>query len=261
MKVVLFCGGMGMRMREVSSELPKPLIPVCGLPIVGHLMKYYIYQGFDDFILCLGHLGRTFHDYFELHQVAEESRDAMGNRVLEVQLPGDGPARCRITLADTGQTSSVGMRLKNVQSLLQDEPVFQANYADALADLMLREELSRFLASDKLVAFGTVRPRQTFHIIRTNPDGEVQAIDEMATSGVRVNGGFFFMRREFLTYIHEGEDLLYEPMERLIAEKKVTTYEHNGFWACMDTLKDKLEFDERCARDEMPWQLWRNEQP
>lgn len=245
-----------MRMREVSSELPKPLIPVCKLPIVVHLMKYYMHQGHTDFIFCLGYLGETFHSYFAPYIVEEEPRDEMGNRVLQVSLPGDGPCQCRVTFADTGLSSPVGMRLKKVRSLLEQETVFLANYADALADLNMEDELAKFLTKDKTVQFVTVRPRQTFHVVRSNAAGEVEGVDEMATSGVRVNGGFFFMRPRIFDYINEGEDLLYQPLTRLIGEKQAATYEHDGFWACMDTLKDKLEFDERCARNDMPWQMW-----
>jgi len=238
MKVVLFCGGLGTRLREYSDTIPKPLVPIGDRPIIWHLMKYYAHYGHTEFILCLGHLGDVIKEYFSNGEVAT----------------GES---WRITFLDTGLTACVGQRLKAAESHVGNDEVFLANYTDALSDLHLPAYLEYFTSQDKIAAFACVRPHHTFHVVDLDDAGLVRDVRHVGSSGLRINGGFFAFKRAVFEHIRDGEDLVEEPFQRLIAQGQLSAYRHDGFWHCMDTFKDKQAFDEMSARDERPWEVWR----
>jgi glucose-1-phosphate cytidylyltransferase len=238
MKVVLFCGGLGTRLKAYSDTIPKPMVNIDRRPIIWHLMKYYAHYGHTEFILCLGYRGDVIREYFSNggHEPAEN---------------------WRITLVDTGPTASVGQRLKAVERHVGDDEVFLANYTDALSDLPLPAYLDYFASQDKIAAFACVRPHHTFHVVELDDAGLVRDVVHVGSSGLRINGGFFAFKRAVFEHIREGEDLVEEPFRRLIAQGQLAAYRHDGFWHCMDTFKDKQAFDEMTARDERPWEVWR----
>ncbi len=236
MKVVLFCGGLGLRIRQLSGALPKPLIAVGDRPILWHVMRYYAHHGHRDFILCLGYGGDQIRDYFR-------TRPA--------------PRDWRITLADTGLASSIGERLSTVRPHVGDDEVFLANYADGLTDLHLPDLLDRFAASGKVGAFLCARPRLSYHFVRTAADGTVVELQDPDRVELWVNGGYFAFRRQIFDYIHGGEDLVGEPFQRLIREARILGYRHRGFWRNMDTFKDKQALDDLYASGKAPWAVWR----
>lgn len=252
MKVVLFCGGLGMRLREASESLPKPMVPVAYRPLLWHVMKYYASFGHRDFVLCLGYKADVVKDYF-LHYDEAISNDFVLSGRGQVELLGSDIHDWRITFVDTGTDANIGTRLARVAPYLRDEEIFLANYADGLSDFPLPDLIERFRASGAVASFLSVPPRSRFHMVRAVDAGAVESIEELGDSGVRINGGFFAMRPTIFDYLNEGEELVEEPFQRLIAERRLLTLPYDGFWMPIDTLKDKLELDAMAEVGELPW--------
>jgi glucose-1-phosphate cytidylyltransferase len=256
MKVVLFCGGMGMRMREYSEAVPKPMVPIGYRPILWHVMKYYAHYGHKNFILCLGYKADVIKNYFRNYDECVSNDFVLSGGGKKLELLNSDIDDWRITFVDTGLTANIGQRLRAVEKHLQDEEVFLANYSDGLSDLNLDVLMDRFLKSKRLACFVSVKPRASFHMISADGEGIVKAIEHVAKSGARINGGFFIFRREIFRYMKEGEELVEQPFRRLISEGALLSYAHNGFWACMDTFKELQELDDLYSRGNPPWAVW-----
>jgi glucose-1-phosphate cytidylyltransferase len=257
MKVVLFCGGLGTRLREHSETIPKPLVTVGYRPIIWHLMRYYAHFGHKDFVLCLGYRGEMIREYFLNYRdcMSSDFTLSLGDGKAT---PLDGDVRdWRITFVDTGMHANLGQRLMRVRHLLADEPVFLANYSDGLADLDLGQALSEFELSDAVASFLAVRPAQSFHTVTVDGAGVVQRIESMSRADVWVNGGFFCLRQSIFDAMLEGEELVEQPFQRLLAEGRLRARRHEGFWAAMDTFKDKISLDRLEAQGHCPWMVWR----
>jgi glucose-1-phosphate cytidylyltransferase len=240
MKVVLFCGGLGTRLHGYSDTVPKPMVTIGGgEPILLHLMRYYAHFGHNEFILCLGHRGDVIERY-----IADRARRTASEA-------------WRITLVDTGLGANIGQRLKAVRRYLENDPVFLANYSDGLSNLPLSDYLDHFRRRDTIASFACVRPSQSFHVVSLGDDTRVRDIRPAAESELWINGGFFAFKREIFGYLGEGEDLVVEPFQRLIAGGQLTAYPHLGFWACMDTFKDKRALDDMYASGNAPWEVWK----
>lgn len=257
MKVVLFCGGLGTRLREHSETIPKPLVTVGYRPIIWHLMRYYAHFGHKDFVLCLGYRGDMIREYFLNY------RDCMSNDFVlslpdrQVKSLQQDVEDWRITFVDTGMHSNLGQRLMRVRHLLKDEEMFLANYSDGLSDLDLADSIRQFQGSAAVASFLAVRPAQSFHSVTTDDNGVVRSIESMSRSDVRVNGGFFCLRNSVFDVMNEGEELVEEPFQRLLSQRKLHARRHDGFWAAMDTFKDKITLDRMEARGQCPWMVWR----
>ena len=258
MKVVLFCGGLGTRLREHSETLPKSLVNVGSRPIIWHLMRYYAHFGHKDFILCLGFRGDLIREYFLQYNEAMSNNFTLSNGGRTIELHRRDLDDWRITFMDTGLHSNIGQRLLRVRNLLQDEPIFLANYSDGLSDLPIDRQLAQFKSSNSLASFAAVSNSQSFHAVRASADGLVSHIGPISDQEILINGGFFALRREIFDYIHEGDELVEQPFQRLIVERKLTAFRWDGFWRCMDTFKDKISFDRMEARGDCPWMLWRH---
>jgi len=256
MKVVLFCGGMGMRMREYSEVLPKPMVPIGYRPILWHVMKYYAHYGHNNFILCLGYKADVIKNYFRNYDECVSNDFVLSGGGKNVELLNSDIDDWSITFADTGLKANIGQRLKAVEKHLQNEEVFLANYSDGLCDVNLDELIEIFLKSKSLACFVSVKPRASFHMISIDGEGIVKSIEHIAKSGARINGGFFIFRREIFRYIKEGEELVEQPFHRLISEGQLLSYAHNGFWACMDTFKELQELEDLNSRGNPPWAVW-----
>lgn len=256
MKVVLFCGGLGTRLREHTETVPKPMVNIGYRPILWHLMKYYAHFGHNEFILCLGHMGDQIKQYF-IDYVEWKSNDfelCAANH--EIRLFNRDIADWRIVFADTGINTNIGQRLTAVRQFLGDDEMFLANYSDGLSDLPLDEYLAFFAAGDTVASFLCARPSQSFHSVKLGTNGLVQQIRPAAEADIWINGGFFAFKQRIFDYLREGEDLVDAPFQRLIAERQLLAYRYDGFWACMDTYKDKKSFDEMDQQGVRPWQLW-----
>jgi glucose-1-phosphate cytidylyltransferase len=255
MKVVLFCGGLGTRLRDYSEHLPKPLVEVGSRPILWHLMKYYAHYGHKDFILCLGHGGGAIKDFF-LKYDQTVSSDFVLTEGRKVDLLERDIQDWRITFVDTGLHSNVGERLRAVRDYLETDEMFFANYADALCDLDLDSYLESFKKRDKVASFISVPAPHTFHIVHADSEQHAVQFELVTESAVRINGGFFLFRREVFEYMAPGEELVIEPFQRLMAVKQLLAMPYDGFWRNMDTFRDKMQLDELLLRRRGPWQVW-----
>lgn len=256
MKVVLFCGGMGMRLRDYSDQIPKPLVDVGNRPILWHLMKYYAHYGHKDFILCLGYGASKIKDYFLNYNECASNDFVLSEGGQRIELLSSDIHDWTITFVDTGLSSNVGERLRRVRPHLGDDEVFLANYADGLSDLKLDAYIDSFLRTDNTACFLSVPAPHTFHIVHADDDGHVLKLEHIGRSPVRINAGFFVMRREVFEVMNPGEELVIEPFQRLIDRRKLIAVPYDGFWQNMDTFKDKMQLDEIVAAGDPPWAVW-----
>jgi len=255
-KVVLFCGGLGTRLREHSETIPKPLVNIGHQPMLWYLMKYYAHFGHTDFIICLGYRGDLIKDFF-LNYDPRHSRDFLlsGGKTAYDSTTSD-VADWNIRFVDTGLHSNIGMRLRAVRPFLEGEPMFLANYSDQLSDLPLDDYLTRFERSGATAGFVAVRPSQSYHVATIAEGGNVLGIQAIGQEDFWINGGFLALRQEIFDYLEEGEDLVEEPFQRLIKAGQLYSYKYTGFWRCMDTFKDKIIFDRMWGRRAEPWKVW-----
>ena len=257
MKVVLFCGGMGTRIRDESDSVPKPMVTVGPRPILWHIMRYYAHFGHKDFILCLGYRAEAIKQYFLDYDETVSNDFVLSGGGKQVTLIGRDIDDWRITFVDTGMSANIGQRLRAVAGLVEGEEMFLANYADGVTSLPLPSMIERFEQSGAVASFLAVQPTSSFHVVRNDEDGLVTSIRHVGDSGLRINGGYFVMRPEIFRYMHPGEELVEEPFQRLIAERKLLAHVYDGFWACMDTFKERQALQERYSRGDVPWMLWR----
>lgn len=253
MKVVLFCGGLGTRIREYSESIPKPMIPIGQQPILWHLMKYYSQQGHRDFVLCLGYKANTIKDYFLNWRHSAFSDCVISDAGRKVEIIGDAPSDWRMALVDTGIWRNIGQRLMTVREHVKDEEMFLANYSDGLSNVPVQAMIDRLNETGKTACFLAVRPPLTFHLVEFDDTGRVERLRASQDSEIWINGGFFVFRNKIFDYIKEGEELVNEPFRRLIDEGELIAYRHEGFFRAMDTLKDRQVLEEMVERGEMPW--------
>lgn len=256
MKVVLFCGGLGMRLREYAENVPKPMVKIGRRPILWHLMKYYSHFGFNDFIVCLGYKGDVIKQYFLNYEESVSNDFVLTEGGRNVELLNRDIDEWRITFADTGVTSSIGERLMAVRKYLDGDEVFMANYADGLTDLHLPDQIEHFRRREKTASLLSVKPNMSYHYIEREADDTVGGIRPFDESGLRVNGGFFIFRREIFDYMEPGDDLVEPTFRRLIQDRQLLAYEYDGFWQAVDTAKDKERVDQLHESGERPWALW-----
>jgi glucose-1-phosphate cytidylyltransferase len=256
MKVVLFCGGLGMRIREAGENLPKPMVSIGYRPILWHLMKYYAHYGHKDFVLCLGYRGDVIKNYFLNYSETLSNDFVLSEGGKKLELLKSDIHDWKITFVETGLTSNIGQRLKAVQRIVGTEEEFLANYSDGLSNLPLLEHIEHFRRRDAIASFVSVKPNLSYHVVSTEPSGLVAGIEDIASSPIRINGGFFVFRREIFDLIGEGEELVREPFHRLVAQRRLAAYEYDGFWMSMDTFKDKQQLEEIYTRGNAPWEVW-----
>lgn len=255
MKVVLFCGGAGMRLRGYADDVPKPMVQIGNRPILWHLMKYYAHFGHKDFILCLGYKGNVIKDYF-LHYDESASNDFVWSQGgKNIQYLSRDIDDWKITFVDTGMNSNIGQRLKAVERQLAGEEMFLANYADGLTDVDLDDVVQRFRETDATASLLLVKPTASFDLVTAGADGLVEGVSALTRSEVWVNGGFFVMRKEIFDHLGPGEELVREPFQRLIDRRALLAYRYTGFWQCMDTFKDKQALEE-LNQSAAPWKVW-----
>lgn len=255
MKVVLFCGGLGTRIRDYSESIPKPMIPVGDQPILWHLMNYYSQHGHKDFVLCLGYKANVIKEFFLSYRPQAYADCVVSGFNGNVELLGDTQQDWRVTLIDTGLWRNIGERLASVRRYVEGEEMFLANYSDALCDADLPQMIETFRRSDKTVAFLAVRPSFSLHMVDFDERGSVKALKPTQQADMWMNGGFFIMRPRIFDYIREGEELVEAPFRRLIEDDQLMAFKHEGFWRPMDTLKDKQVLEDMVEQGVMPWRL------
>ncbi len=254
MKVVLFCGGLGTRIRDYGENIPKPMIPVGDQPILWHVMQYYSQYGHRDFVLCLGYKANTIKEFFLNWRQQTYTDCVISESGRKVEYLGDGLPDWRVTLVDTGIWRNIGQRLCAVRDHVKDEEMFLANYSDGLTDAPLPKMIELLERTGKTGCFLAVRPALTFHLVEFGNGGEVQRMRASADADIWINAGYFVFRNRVFDYIREGEELVVEPFERMIAAGELIAYRHDGFFRPMDTLRDKQILEDMVQRGDMPWQ-------
>jgi len=257
MKVVLFCGGFGMRLREFSESIPKPMVNIGYRPILWHVMKYYAHFGHKDFILCLGWKADVIKQYFLNYDECVSNDFVLSSGGDVINLINSDIHDWTITFVDTGTSSNIGQRLKRVEYLLQGEETFLANYTDGLSDLHLPDLIDFHKKQGAMASFLSVRPSQSFHMVSTDSQGRVRRMLPAFDADVWINGGFFVLNREIFQWMQEGEELVDAPFQRLAEVGKLSSLKYPGFWSCMDTYKEKQGLDDCIAQGNTPWEVWK----
>jgi len=256
MKVVLFCGGQGMRMRSGPDSLPKPMMTIGSRPVLWHIMKYYAHFGHTEFVLALGYGASAVKDYFLTYQETHPNDFVLTKGGAEIELLSSDISEWRITFVDTGHDTAIGERLRRVRRYLDDDDVFLANYGDVLTDAPMNQIVDDFLATDAVGSLMAVPPQDSFHVVRYDADGTMRDLEPVADMSMCINGGYFVLRQGIFDYLGEGEDLVMDACVRAARDGRVRVHPHAGFWAPMDTLKERNALEEMNRVGRRPWAVW-----
>jgi len=257
MKVVLFCGGLGMRLKENDESLPKPLVKIGNTAILWHLMKYYAHFGHKDFILCLGYKADLIKQHFLNNNGLILNDFVLTNGGRNVELLDNDMNDWKITFVDTGTHSGIAQRLSAIRRHVEGEERFLANYSDSLTDLHLPDIIDFARKQDTVATLLCVRPNLTYHFVSTDDKGAVTDVTDIKGAKVRINGGYYVFRQEIFDYLKDGEELIPEAFHRLIKADQLSSYRYEGFYGPMDTFKDKQQLEELHARGQAPWEVWK----
>jgi glucose-1-phosphate cytidylyltransferase len=256
MKVVLFCGGLGLRLRDYSDQIPKPMVPIGYRPILWHVMKYFAHFGHNEFILCLGYRSDLVKQYFLNYNECLSNNFVFSNGGKNLEFANRDIDDWRITFADTGMHANIGQRLRAVREYVAEDEMFLANYTDGLTDLHLPSYIDFAKKRDRIATFLSVKPNVSYHLAETDDKGFVTGIEDVKQSRIRINAGFFVLKTDIFKYMQEGDELVVEPFQRLILERQLAAYEYDGFFAAMDTFKDKQQLDNLYDSGLPPWEVW-----
>jgi glucose-1-phosphate cytidylyltransferase len=254
MKVVLFCGGYGMRMRDGVSDVPKPMTPVGPRPLIWHVMRYYAHFGHRDFVLCLGYGAHHIKDFFlSYDETASNDFVLRGN---DVELLGSDIQDWTITFAHTGLASPIGERLRRVRHLVEGEEMFLANYADVLTDAPLDDMVARFRRSDAVGGLLAVPPQSAFHCVNLGEGDQVSSITMLSEMPLWENGGYLMFRPEVFEHLEPDCDLIGDVCGPLAKQGRMMAYRYRGFWMPADTVKERTALEAAYQSGARPWMLW-----
>jgi glucose-1-phosphate cytidylyltransferase len=261
MKVVLFCGGMGLRMRSSDDSAPKPMMPIGHRPVLWHVMRYYAHFGHTDFILCLGYGARAVKDYFLSYHEAHSNDFVLTKGGEHIELLNSDISEWSITFIDTGIDTAIGERLRRVRQYLDDDEIFLANYGDVLTDAPLNDIIDEVAASDVAGSLLAVPPQDSFHVVDINSESRITAFTPAADMHMRINGGYFVLKQDIFEYLHEGEDLVMNACVRAAEDGRMLAIPYDGFWAAMDTLKERSWLEDQYRTGRCPWAIWQERPP
>lgn len=258
MKVVLLAGGFGTRISEESHLKPKPMIEICGKPILWHIMKEYSYYGFNEFVICAGYkqhvIKEWFADYY-LHN-SDITFDFANGGTMEVHNNVAEP--WKVTIIDTGINTMTGGRVKRIQEYVGNEP-FMLTYGDGVSDINIAELVRFHKEKGKIATLTAVHVGQRFGVLDIDRESkEIRAFREKSQAdGSRINAGYMVLQPEIFDYI-DGDNTVFEkePLERVAAKGELVAYKHNGFWQCMDTQREKEQLENMIATGQAPWMVW-----
>jgi glucose-1-phosphate cytidylyltransferase len=257
MKAVILAGGYGTRISEESMTKPKPMIEINGKPILWHIMKEYSYYGFNEFIICAGykqHVIKEFFANYYLHRsdvtfdFTQENSMTIHNNVAEPW---------KVTIIDTGLDTLTGGRIKRVKDYIGNE-TFLLTYGDGVCDVNIRDVVDFHYQNGKLATMTAVQPGGRFGTLEISGDNVIERFAEKRKEdGGWINGGYMVLEPEVIDYI-DGDTTTFErePLERLSREGQLVAYRYNGFWQCMDTMKDKMYLEELLTNGQAPWKVW-----
>ncbi len=260
MKVVVLCGGQGTRIRDVSEDLPKPMIPIGNLPILWHVMKHYARWGHKEFILCLGYKGQVIKNFFLNYEA--HTRDFTlqlgASKIVDYHTEHD-EFDWRVTLAETGEAAMTGARVRKIRKYIGDDEHFMLTYGDGVSNVDIAELLAFHRNHGKILTVTGVRPPSRFGEVTEDSIGQVTEFNEKSqATGGRISGGFFVCRRELFDYLGEGDSLVFEeePMRALVRDGQLMMFRHDDFWQCMDTYRDYQLLNQIHAKGRAPWVSW-----
>lgn len=261
MKIVILCGGYGTRIRDVADNIPKPMIPVGGLPILWHIMKYYAHWGHTDFILCLGYKGETIKDFFLNYKAyTSDYTISLGQSSLNAITYHNQHAESnwKVTLADTGLNTMTGARIKRIEKYLDNEP-FMLTYGDGLSDVNVTELIQFHQKNHRSLTVTGVRPPGRFGELVGDSDGKVIEFNEkpQSTAGL-ISGGFFVCNRDIFNYLPDQDTLVFEkePIQSMVRAEQMSVFPHKGFWQPMDTYRDYIYLNQLVDQNKAPWIKW-----
>ncbi|MCW2316259.1 glucose-1-phosphate cytidylyltransferase [Rhodoblastus acidophilus] len=256
MKVVILAGGLGTRLTEETSVRPKPMVEIGGKPVLWHIMKIYSAHGFNEFVICLGYKGYYIKEFFSnyfLH-MSDVTFDTRANR-MEVHREMAEP--WRVTLIDTGEKTMTGGRIKRIRDYVGNDDMFALTYGDGVGDVNLTEQVKFHRRHGRLATVTAVRPAKRFGLLNLEGDRVVAFSEKPEGEGGWISGGFFLLSPSVLDRI-AGDDTTFErePLAGLAADDQLRAFMHPGFWAPMDTLRDKIVLEELWSNGEAPWKIW-----
>jgi glucose-1-phosphate cytidylyltransferase len=260
MKTVILCGGFGTRIRDVAEDIPKPMIPLGGLPIMWHIMKYYAHWGHKEFVLCLGYKGALIKDFFLNYEA--HTRDftlRLGDRQSIVYHDEHFQEDWEVTLADTGLNSMTGARVQRIKKYLGRDENFMLTYGDGLGNIDLNRLLEFHNSHGRIMTVTGVRPPGRFGEMESDVTGLVQQFNEKPQSSRGlISGGFFVCRKELFDYLDDRENLTFEqePMRNLVKDQQMMVYQHDEFWQPMDTYRDYMLLKGLYEEGKAPWVVW-----
>jgi glucose-1-phosphate cytidylyltransferase len=258
MKVVLFCGGLGMRMRTGPDSLPKPMMPIGSRPVLWHIMRYYAHFGHTEFILCLGYGAHAVKDYFLNYRETGSNDFVLTKGGQNVHMLETDISNWTITFIDTGIDTAIGERLRRVRPYLEDDEMFLANYGDVLTDAPMNDLIDEFSRSDAVGSLLAVKPQDSFHVVDLTEGDQVTGLTAVADMSMCINGGYFILRQGIFDYLNEGDDLVMGGCVRAAKAGRLRAFRYDGFWAPMDTLKERAALEEQYRSGVSPWALWRD---
>lgn len=260
MKTVILCGGYGTRIRDVSEDIPKPMIPIGNYPILWHIMKYYSFFGHKDFILCLGHKSEVIKNFFLNYEIrTNDISITLGSDNLVKYKTQHLEKGWKITMAETGRNAMTGARVKRIKHYIGDDKNFMLTYGDGVGDIDLKKLIAFHLSHGKVATLTGVHPPGRFGELEYDDRNKVLGFNEkpQATGG-RINGGFFVCRNEIFNYLNDDENLVLEegPIKNLVKDGELMIYKHDGFWQPMDTSREYSLLNKLFESKQAPWVKW-----
>ncbi len=258
MKVVLLAGGYGTRISEESHLKPKPMIEIDGKPILWHIMKYYSSFGYNDFIICCGYKGYVIKEFFANYFLynSDITFDFSTGK-NEMTVHNNFAEAWKVTLVDTGLNTMTGGRIKRIKEYIGNQ-TFMLTYGDGVCDVNIDNLVDFHKKSGKLATLTAVQPDGRFGVIETNKDNLITAFTEKSKEDTGwINAGYFVLEPQIFDYL-EDDTTIFEraPLEKLAKEGQLNAYRHDGFWQCMDTLRDKNYLEDIIKKGEAPWKKW-----
>lgn len=261
MKVVILAGGRGSRINEESQLKPKPMIEIGGKPILWHIMKLYSYYGFHEFIICCGYKGQMIKEYF-INYYMNQSDCTFGPKEKEVLVHGTHVEPWKVTLANTGLNTLTAGRILKVREYIGDDEEFFMTYGDGVSDVDIPSLLTFHHQNEKVATITATQPLGRFGALHIDTKtGLVRSFKEKARADSGwINAGFMVLSRRIFEYLGSGNEMLeFGPLERIAGEGELAAYEHNGFWAPMDTMRDKEYLEELWDSRKAPWKVWNDQ--
>jgi glucose-1-phosphate cytidylyltransferase len=259
MKAVILCGGKGTRLREETEYKPKPMVQIGNRPILWHIMKIYSHYGIKEFVICLGYKGNMIKEYFLNYEIMNNDLTLKLGNSEEIQIHGEHKEKdWQVTLADTGENSQTGARVKRIEKYIDDD-IFLLTYGDGVSNINIKKLVEFHKSHGKIGTMTGVHPASRFGEINTKNDLITVFNEKPQTKEGLINGGFFVFNREFFDYLDDHEDCILEaePLEHLVADQELMLYKNEGFWQCVDTYRELELINSLWNQPNPPWKMWK----